>query len=312
MPPRQPTLENAFEATSDGKWFDGISRHDRLSQVASRVLDVRLKMVCRTLPAAAEKSDEDVEHVHRLRIAVRRAMVAVKCFSKLMEKAESQDWHDRLRRVRLAADEARNWDILCKHFAHGRDVPLEILSQAKAQRREVQAPIREAHREINVDGWESKINSFVESIAAQTHGLGKHRLQREAPKLLAPVVKKFFKSAKGDLSSDEGIHALRIAGKKLRYAIEMFCEAFPTALRKKLYPQLTLYQDLLGTAHDHYMSTSLLRGWLSQIPDPKNKAFLKGMLVADELAARDLRTSFLAIWTPELVSDLERKFRDYR
>ena len=39
---------------------------------------------------------------------------------------------------------------------------------------------------------------------------------------------------------------LRIRTKKLRYTMEIVAVAFDSAFRKKLYPQVTLFQDLLG------------------------------------------------------------------
>lgn len=92
---------------SDSKWMAGISADQSVCEVAGRVLDARLKAVCQSLPLAAEKSDEDVEHVHQLRISVRRAVEAVRVFSGLMDEAEVTALRDRLRRTRLAADEAQ-------------------------------------------------------------------------------------------------------------------------------------------------------------------------------------------------------------
>ena len=66
---------------TDSKWTAGISPDQPVCEVAGRVLDARLKAVCQSLPLAAEKSDEDVEHVHQLRISVRRAVEAVRVFS---------------------------------------------------------------------------------------------------------------------------------------------------------------------------------------------------------------------------------------
>ena len=42
------------------------------------------------------------------------------------------------------------------------------------------------------------------------------------------------------------LHELRIAGKRLRYSIELFHSAFPAALREKAYPQVEQLQSGLG------------------------------------------------------------------
>jgi CHAD domain-containing protein len=308
----QALLEAAPTAVpTDSKWITGISPEQPVCEVASRVLAVRLKAVCQSLPLAAEKSDEDVEYVHQLRISVRRAVEAVRVFSGLMDEAEVDPLRDRLRRIRLAADEARNWDVMAERFSHSGGIPTRIAEQIKARRQEAQGPIVAIYREITTDACEAKTEKLVQEIAFHRHGDGKRRFGRQAPKHLFPVAKKFFKAAESDLSSDESLHALRIRTKKLRYTMEIVAVAFDPAFRKKLYSQVTLFQDLLGVLNDHAAARLLLRDWLSQSEDPQQRAFLEGLLLAEERANEDLRAALLATWTPKVVSGLKRQFRAY-
>jgi CHAD domain-containing protein len=280
-------------------------------EVASRVLAARLKAVHHFLPLASEKSDEDNEYVHQLRISVRRAVEAVRIFSGLMEKAEAEALRDRLRRIRVAADEARNWDVMVERFSHGGDIPTKILDQIKARRREVQGPIVAVNQEITADACEAKIEGLVQEVESHRQGDGKRRFGRQAPQCLVPVVKKFFKAAESDLTTDESFHALRIRTKKLRYTMEIVAVAFDSTFRKKLYPQVTLFQDLLGIVNDHATARTLFGDWRSKSDDAEQRAFLEGLLLAEERATEDLRAAFLATWTPKVVSGLKRQFRAY-
>ena len=296
---------------TDSKWTAGISPDQPVCEVAGRVLNARLKAVYHSLPLAAEKSDEDVEHVHQLRISVRRAAEALRIFSGLIEEAEADALRDRLRRIRLAADEARNWDVMAERFSHGGDIPTKLLEPIKARRREVQGPIVAVYQEIMADACEAKIEKLVQEVESHRHGEGNRRFGRQAPQYLAPVVKKFFKAAESDLTTDESFHALRIRTKKLRYTMEIVAVAFDSAFRKKLYPQVTLFQDLLGTVNDHATAKTLFGDWLSKSEDAEQRAFLEGLLLAEERATQDLRAAFLATWTPKVVSGLKRQFRAY-
>jgi CHAD domain-containing protein len=278
-------------------------------EVAGRVLDARLKAVCRSLPLAAEKSDEDVEHVHQLRISVRRAAEAVRVFSRLMEEAEVGPLRDRLRRIRLAADEARDWDVMAERFARGGGMQAQISERIKARRREVQGPIVAVCQEITGDSCEAKIEDLVRKVESHRHGEGKRRFGRQAPQYLAPVVKKFFRAAESNLITDDSLHGLRIRTKKLRYTMEIVAVSFESAFRKRLYPQVTLFQDLLGTLNDHATAKTLFGDWLSNSEDAEQKAFLEGLLLAEERATEDLRAAFLATWTPKVVSGLKRRFQ---
>jgi CHAD domain-containing protein len=307
----EPDLEVESTAKpSAGKWT-AISADQPVCEVASRVLAARLKALCRSFPLAAEKSDADVEHVHQLRIAVRRAVEAVRVFAGLMEEAEVGALRDRLRRIRLAADDARNWDVLAERFAHASDVPPQIVERIQARRQEVQGPIVTAYQEFMADGCAAKFEKLVEEVETHRHGEGKRRFERQTPRYLAPVVKKFFKAAVCDLNSEDSLHGLRIRAKKLRYTMEIVAGACDSAFRRKLYPRVTLFQNLLGTVNDHATAGSLFRDWLSKTEEIQQKAFLEGLLLAEERATADLREAFLATWTPKVVSSLKRQFRRY-
>jgi CHAD domain-containing protein len=297
---------------TDSKWLAGISPDQPVCEVAGRVLAARLKAVCHALPLAAEKSDEDVEYVHQLRISVRRAVEAVRIFSGLIEQTDVDGLRDRLRQIRIAADDARNWDVMAERFSHGGDIPAKFLEQIKARRREVQGPIVSVCQEIMADACETRIGQLVQEVESHRHGDGRRRFGQEAPRCLASVVKKFFKAATFHVASDESLHSLRIRTKKLRYTMEIVAVAFDSDFRKKLYPQVTLFQDLLGTVNDHATAKTWFGDWLSKSGDAAEQAFLEGLLLSEQRATEDLRAAFLATWTSKVVSGLKRQFRPYR
>ena len=297
---------------ADSKWVEGISSHQSVSKVASRVLGTRLKAICHWLPLAAEKSDEDVEHVHQLRISVRRAVEAARVFSGLIDEAKYDELREKLQRIRLAADEARNWDVVCERFLRCADgIPAEILEKVKARRREVQGPIVAIYQEYKTEAYGETFEKLVQDVESHGYGEGKRRFGRQAHKYLRPVAKKFFKAAQAELTADASLHALRIRTKKLRYTMEIVAVAFDSGFRKNLYAQVTLFQNLLGTVNDHATAKSLFRDWLPKSDSGEQKAFLEGLLLAEERASDDLRAGFLATWTPKVVCDLERQFRVY-
>ena len=95
-------------------------------------------------------------------------------------------------------------------------------------------------------------------------------------KYLAPVVKKFFKAAESDLTTDESFHGLRIRTKKLRYTMEIVAVAFDSAFRKKLYPQVTLFQDLLGNRQRSRHGEDAVSGLAVEIRGCGAEGFLGG------------------------------------
>ena len=87
--------------------------------------------------------------------------------------------------------------------------------------------------------------------------------------------------------------------------------AFDAVFRKRLYRQVTLFQDLLGTVNDHATANALFRNWRSTCEDVEQRAFLDGLVLAEQRATEDLQAAFLATWTPKIVSGLKRRFRAY-
>lgn len=310
----EPAIQaESTTAANDSKWVKGVLPDQPMCEVACQILAARLGAVGRALPLAAERSDDGTEHVHQLRISVRRAVESLKVFGGLIDGECLSELRERLRQIRLAADDARNWDVMADRFSHeARDgISLKIREQIKTRRREAQEPIAMAYRQVKDAGWEAKMEEVLQQVASDCHGKGKRTFGRQACKHLAPVVKKFFKAARSDLESDEALHELRIQGKKLRYTMEIVAVAFGSAFRKKLYPQITRFQDILGMVNDHATAKRLFRDWLPNTEDTEQRAFVEGLLIAEERATADLRATFLATWTPKVVSRLNKQFRAY-
>jgi CHAD domain-containing protein len=302
--------------TSSDKWGKTSWPNQPNSKVAHRILDARLQAVWRCLPLAAEKSEEDVEHVHQLRIATRRAVEALRVFSDLIPDAECQEMRARLRKIRLAADEARNWDVLADLFMHSPDVSgggivSRIVEEIKSRRREVQQPIVAIHQELVAEKFDERIETLLKAVRSQRQGKGKRKFGREARRHLRAVLRRFFKASDADVSDDDALHNLRIRTKKLRYTMEMLAVAFEPAFRKKLYPQISKLQDIMGIVNDHAMGKAFFHDWWQKAQDAQEKAFLEGLVFAEARARRDVQQAFLAMWTPKTAAELRRQFRMY-
>jgi CHAD domain-containing protein len=61
-------------------------------------------------------------------------------------------------------------------------------------------------------------------------------------------------------AAPEALHALRIHGKRLRYAIEIFAGCFPPVLRENVYPLIERVQDTLGEVQDATVGAERLVG----------------------------------------------------
>src|SRR3954452_6464358 len=104
--------------SSSGKWVDGLGTDTTVSDASRCSLVVRLAVVAHTLPLAAHLSEHDIEHVHRLRVATRRAAAALKLYRDWLPQKSARWFKKRLRQIRRAAGEARDLDVLIQKLQH--------------------------------------------------------------------------------------------------------------------------------------------------------------------------------------------------
>lgn len=300
----------------ESKWVPGVTAHQATGEVAYRVLKARWRAVEHWLPLAAEHSGQDVEYVHQLRIATRRAMEAWRVFSDLVPEATYQEIRAMLRSIRRAADDARNWDVLCGRFLGcggmaSDGVVARCRESAAERRRAVQPSLAAAHGQLRSADLGQRVRDLLEQLPAQRRGTAGRRFSGQAKRYLKPVLKKFFREAEADLTGDDALHELRIRTKKLRYTMEIVAPAFEPAFRERLYAKITYLQDLMGNVNDRTTVKTLLGRWLAEAEEREVRAFLEGIVLAEDQAHRDLRQLFLTEWTPRLLSKVRRQFRMY-
>src|SRR5271163_1577748 len=105
---------------AENKWIEGLRPDTQLSVAGQQVLRLRLNVVGLVLPLAVQEADGDLEHVHRLRVATRRADAALSIFRSTLSEKAFHDAHRRLRRLRRAAGMARDWDVFLLHLSSER------------------------------------------------------------------------------------------------------------------------------------------------------------------------------------------------
>ncbi len=249
-----------------------------------------------------------------LRVSTRRAVEAVRVFSELISDAVRGDLLADLRRLRVAADEARNLDVLCAEFvrcATGscEETCRQIADTLRQRREKAQQPMLVLYRELAAGGFSERIAGLLKAIKSEVSRKSEPTFAWQASRYLEPVVKKFLRASKADLSDDEALHRLRIRTKKLRYTMEIVAVAFAPRFRQKLYRQVSAFQDVMGMVNDHATAKALFSDWVATTDDLQQAAFFRGILLAETKAHEDLRQALYAMWTPHAVKKLRQQFR---
>jgi len=247
---------------ADTKWIPGLHAKMSVTEAAQRVLSVRLGHVLERLPAAVEHPDEDIEHVHQLRVGTRRAAAAVRIFAGTL----GANLHRRIRRtlkaIRRGAGAARDWDIFLESIntrLRRRTVSQQagldfLLGFGQGHRAAAQEYLRHA-----TDGQSDKLRRLMDEIGKPSHAAAQAQTLREvAIPMLTALQHEFEQGARGDLHAYEALHQVRIKGKQLRYAMEVFESCFDAAFRMRVYPSIAEMQEILGTANDSHVADVML------------------------------------------------------
>jgi len=211
---------------------------------------------------AGTRSNEDIEALHDMRVASRRLREALEIFQFCFPPKIYVRLYERVRRITRALGQARDADVAVDYFAkilgdcHDlieqvalQDILRRLARQQARRRAEMQTTLDKV-RPAQLLARFKKIfdNDMPVSLSRQR---GPRTALQLARRLLAPRLREVFacrRLIKGEDDAD-GLHNLRIAVKKLRYALETLDFAAGAQVKEnlKFFKKL---QTVLGDLHD--------------------------------------------------------------
>ncbi len=264
---------------------------------------------------------EDIEYIHRMRVATRRMRSALTIFKRCFPKKEFKNIDRDVRKVTQALGEARDLDVQLAvlreaegQFNTPRLLPgLKRLELRLTQKRaEAQQHVISAMDQLLADRLLERLESWYAPLLAASEGvylyspalyqLAFESVQVRLKELLGHVP--FISDPNNVLE----LHAMRISAKRLRYTLEAFDDLFSGRLKPYISIGRKL-QDQLGFIHD-------LDVWIQFVPafieeergriagyfgsDRPLKRLLPGLL-AFQNSRRELREAayadFLVSWS---------------
>ncbi len=278
-------------------------------------LAVRFDLVWHYLPRAADLPAV-TENVHQLRVATRRAMAAMQIFEALLPPRRAWWMNKQLKRVRKAAGDARDLDVLAERLAKSEAadhaVGKDLLKRIERLRADAQQPIEKVRHKLRDKDFPRRRAELIDRVRlrGKADRLILPTLETAAHRALGLLVEDFFAAAAGDFSDYAALHAFRIQGKQLRYAMEIFAGAFPPAFRSEQYPVVEELQERLGRINDHRAAQELFAGWLADRDVGAAIARLPERIAAETDALAKARQEFLVWWTDERAAALRGRFRE--
>jgi CHAD domain-containing protein len=296
------------------KWVPGVSAADRISDVAARTLPGRLGTVLYYLPLAAEKSEEEIEHVHQLRIWTRRARAALRLYEELIPRRRCLWMQKQLKRIRRAANDARDCDVLIERLKKMQSTlaTKRWLAAVRAERAEAQMAVVAVYERLQRGNrFARRIDKLLQRVRCRCD----EKTLFEAAAFgewgrahFIPVVEQFFAAAPADQTCEAALHQFRLCSKRLRYEMELLAGAFPEEFQTQLYPTVKAIQDRLGDINDLVTAKAFLQEKFEQVRDQRESASWRRLLINEQAALDRACQQFWEWCTPQTLRELHNGF----
>lgn len=263
---------------------------------------------------------EDIEHIHRLRVSSRRLRNGLKHFKDCLPSKKTKRWQDEISRVTHALGNARDLDIQIALLNHLNDHSLNpnytpgyerLLLRLKQRRNKAQTKVNQSISKLQEGKILQKMCTRLEKLSTISGGAYTYTpsLYQRAFSAINKALDDFLSYQQYIWSPDniDKLHAMRIAGKQLRYTLEIFAPIYDQALIPFVRVMKDL-QDQLGAIHDNDVWVSWLPKFIdkeqSRIEDyfgntdPLEKLLpgIHNLIKVRQKAREDEYQSFLATW----------------
>ncbi len=250
---------------SDLKWIEGVTDDTPAVEAARLSFSERLRTVDETWSAAIELPSDD-DRIHDMRVATRRANATITVFGDFLSRRTREKLDQLLHKLRRAAGDARDQDVyaqlLCERaeelgeneqpafdWLAGSAAALEARSHAAVRKT---ANLR--------DKWQKVVAAVHPKSSARNETLADR-----ADAVIAKRLAAFHVAAQERIEKPSRLHRLRIAGKRLRYSLELLGPALSGA--DHLLHAIHQAQDILGAAHDARTIADRLENELALLED---------------------------------------------
>ncbi len=205
--------------------------------------------------------EEDCEYLHQIRVGLRRMRSAFSLFSGHFGREAFSPIVSELRWLGRELGPARNWDV----FLFETLVPIReafpgeldgLREEAERRRRKCNEAAMEA---LSSQRFQILMLNLG-ALMSRKSGDGSPAIAHFAGDRLEKLYRSFRKGARNiEKLSHPELHALRIRGKKLRYAAEFFSCLYPAQASRDFLKAMAGIQDVLGSINDAETTNHLLQ-----------------------------------------------------
>ena len=232
---------------------------------------------------AGSRTGEDVEDVHKMRVAIRQTRSAFRLLERYYKPRVIRQYVGPLRKVMRALGDVRDLDVMI-HNLRTFDIPLDD-AQQEAMQEVIEAldQRRIVARDRLVQVLESKkyrrfVKAYSEFLMTPTMGVRSIDRDEIVPvqvrHALPPMIYTHLANVRAydavlAEADAETLHALRIEFKRLRYSVALFSDVLGKEI-DEFIDELKKMQDLLGRMNDIEVAHEALIDLMSDLDGDHN------------------------------------------
>ena len=267
------------------------------------------------------KKAEDIEYVHKLRVASRRVRTALSVFSECFPERQVDGWRGAVKNVTISCGQARDTDVqlaFLQNYSTHLDTRAaqgvrSIITMQQARRKDMQSDIVRVLDSLQASEVLLEITRACEAIKSKANPAqidSKTILAyKKAEVHIAERLDEFL--ALGEFVHDPTAvtkhHKLRIAAKRLRYTMEVFSPIYPSGLNDNI-ALMKRFQDLLGEMHDYYVWAQDLTAYAPAISSEARYGLRRLLAHLKELS-RGRYENFVSSWDDAVDKHLFAKIK---
>lgn len=251
------------------------------------------------------RGDDDPEHLHRFRVAIRRLRVLLTACGPCLKTRWSNTHRHRLRELFAETDDKRDIDVYLERMPYYRSLLDDSMQDGLDHLEKYLRSKEYLLQESMFIFMESEVlTSEITELSGFCHGDDEQALtvQASAPiilvsrrvikKLVAVIIEDGKRVSTGSASSQ--YHALRIQFKKLRYLIEFTRPLYDPEVYTMVISEIKEIQDILGEHQD--LETQRLHldtfAALPQLDQKKTRKAIKALTKTMKTIEKERRSAF--------------------
>jgi CHAD domain-containing protein len=278
----------------NGSRIPGLKPDLPVTAAAARTLEVRLAPLASLVARAGRGRSPNADAIHNLRVGCRRAAAALLVYRELLPGPACDWWQKRLRKLRRAAGSIRTLDVLIRRMEeHHPTSPL--IETWAGERKERLDPFRKQLGKLPTDErLEARQQELLTGVVWKGEG-DEPTFAAWAAGPLATAVDEFLAAEPEDHGCFTALHDFRVAGKRLRYTLELLGAAIGDEAAAAT-PVVEEFQSRLGGIQDRYDACRRLGAALDELHMLDDVRTITGVLHAESSAVEHDIESFWRFW----------------